>query len=248
MVNDERQNYLAHLPPRLTKSQETKATSVMRDLAFAKYADDGCYVRAHVLGIQLARAGIVNTYKIWLFAPSYYTFFLNGFVKPKEGRSTWNYHVAISFVSAGVTQMIMDSAVDPQKAISYEEWLSKLQCSSGSLELRTDRSRWLPSTVTTEDKLPKEGYFSHGRNPFNGFMYLHDNNTPENVSNHLARDDVADRFAACSSVSAASAQLLLQRLTAGETFGGNGCTGVTSYFNERRQHWKLLVTAANHTE
>jgi hypothetical protein len=248
MVKEERQNYLANLPSRLTKDQETLATKIMTDLAFAKYAEDGCYVRAHVLADQLAKAGIVDTYKTWLFAPSNYTFFLNGFIKPKAGGSQWNYHVAVSFVSANGTHMIIDSAVDSQKPISYDGWLSKLQCSEGSIMLRTDRSRWLPATVTTDEKMPKQDYFSHGRNPFNGFIFTNDKDTPDIVANHLARDDVADRFASCSSIASQSAKALLERLMKGDAFQGNGCTDVPSYFNERRQHWKSLLTTRNPTK
>jgi hypothetical protein len=243
MVNEERQNYLVRLPSPMTKSQEVMAVNIMRKLAFAKYADDGCYVRAHVLGDQLAKAGIVDTYKTWLFAPSHYTFFLNGSIKPLTGKSAWNYHVALSFVGSDGTHMIMDSAVESQRAISYDEWLSKLRCTSGSLMLRTDRIRWLPATVTTEDKIPQKDYYGHGRNPFNGFIFSQDASTPDMVSNHLARDDAADKFVSCSLVSGESASSLLKRLTSGDVPGDKGCAGIVSYFNERQRHWKSLFTA-----
>ena len=242
MVKDQRQNYLAVLPSRLTKSQETMASNIMKDLAFAKYAGDGCYVRAHVLAGQLAKAGIVDTYKTWLLSPSHYTFFLNGFIKPKVGSDSWNYHVAVSFLSANGTQMIMDSAVDSQKAITYDEWLSKLQCSEGSLMLRTDRSRWLPATVTTDEKIPKEDYYSNGRNPFNGFIFTQDESTLDFVGKHLAGESVADRFGPCSWVYPLAAKTLIDLPVKAESFEANGCARVARYGKGREKPGQSLVT------
>lgn len=242
IVSGQRQNYLISLPSRLTKSQETAVADKMKELAFADYADDGCYVRAHVLSKQLANLGVTNIFKTWLFSPAHYTFFLNGFIKPKAGNNSWNYHVAVSFVNTNGTPMIMDPAVDAQKAITYDEWLSRLQCSEGSLMLRTDTSRWLPATVTTEEKIPKQDYYSNGRNPFNGFIFTEDKDTPEYVANHLSRDDVADKYKSCASVSGLTAKDLLTKLVGEATFDGSGCSGVIFYFKDRQQHWKSIVT------
>lgn len=255
MIQEERQNYLSQLPQPLTTAEEATALKILREAGFAKYMADGCYVRAHLLSILLERNGIQNIFKTWILTPSYFTFFLGGNIRPKGTSIDWKYHVAVTYLASNGKQMVMDPAIDSRNALSLENWLLKLHCAPGTIGLRTNSSRWLPATVTTDLKIqelqkePKPGFYGHGRNPFNGFFFSSDKDTPDYVARHLARDDVADTFARCTPVSSAKSNDLLNMLNdSSKTLSGPGCADVLKFFEARKLHWSQKIsstTAAN---
>lgn len=121
-------------PVRWTPEQLDTAFKMIRDdrfLTWQRRADfprraswlypaDGCYIRAGLANQYLDRKQIPAASKIFAFGDllvetPYYT----------TGRASWWYHVA-QVVDVNGVNMVLDPAVESQRALTMEEWLARM--------------------------------------------------------------------------------------------------------------------------
>jgi len=132
----------------LARAQEvSRALATRGDIAF-RYPTDGCYARAHLMGLQLMSMGL-RPGKVWAFDDAAFKGSATRMVAVTKdhpnGFVSWRYHVAPALKIRRSDGQVVTAVLDPSlhdRPVSVSVWQKRMSPARGGFKPRTDVTAW----------------------------------------------------------------------------------------------------------